>query len=146
MNERKETGRDVYLIRLSAIVIVLLVVPLGLFARSQRSGADPGTLTGFLATYAGDALWPILFYFLARLAFPTGSGRAIFVGVLVFTLGLEFLQLVRLEPLITLRKLPVLGFLLGNTFVWSDVVCLAIGSLVAVAIDFWLRTNTKSYP
>jgi len=41
--------------RLFAVLVVLIVIPIGLLARSHRAGADPGTLIGFFATYTGVA-------------------------------------------------------------------------------------------
>ena len=56
--------------RLFAVLVVMVVIPIGLFARSHRAGADSSSLPGFLATYLGDTLWPIMFYFAARFCFP----------------------------------------------------------------------------
>jgi len=129
--------------RLSAALVVLLVIPVGLLARSHRAGADPATLSGFLSTYTGDTLWPILFFFLGRFAFPAANRRRIAAVVLTLTLGLEFGQLRQPEFLQWLRRQPILGFMLGNTFVWSDVACLLVGSVLAVLIDAILSVSLK---
>lgn len=127
--------------RFAAILIIGIVIPLGLFARSRRSGADPSTVGGFLANYAGDTLWPVMFFFLARFVFPMASRRNIAIGVLTLTLGLEFGQLCRLDVLQQLRQWPVIGFLLGNTFLWSDVGCLIVGTALAVLLDVALQST-----
>ncbi len=121
--------------RFSAALAVLLVIPVGLFARSQRAGADPASVPGFLATYAGDTLWPILFFFLGRFACPrTGRWRLAAV-TLGLTLALEFGQLWQPPYLQWLRQQPGIGFILGNYFVWSDVACLLVGTALAVIVD-----------
>lgn len=122
--------------RLFASLMVVAVIPIGLLARSMRADATPGTIVGFLATYAGDTLWPMMFYFLGRFVWPRLSIRWLLAGVLVLTLSLEFRQLWNPTWLQWLRRQPVSGFLLGTTFLWSDVVCCVIGSLIAVLLDW----------
>ena len=129
--------------RLLAAVLVLLVIPIGLFARSQRPGADPATVLGFLATYAGDTLWPIMFFFIGRFAFPSAGRWRILACVLGLTLTLEFGQLWQPPTLQWLRTLPVIGFLLGNSFLWSDVACLLVGGLISVVVDALLSFIVK---
>ena len=113
--------------RLIAASIVALVIPLGLFARSHRAGATLETFEGFLATYTGDTLWPVMFYFLGRFAWPGARHRTLVLAVLVITLGLEFGQLWKPPILQFLRAQPISGFILGNRFIWSDVVCCVVG-------------------
>lgn len=121
--------------RLSAALVVLLVIPIGLFARSHRVGADPATAPGFFATYTGDTLWPILFFFFGRFARPRTDRWRLAAAVLTLTLMLEFGQLWQPPFLQWLRQQPGIGFILGNFFVWSDVACLLVGTGIAVIVD-----------
>ena len=130
--------------RLIAVIVILVVIPLGIFARSHRSGADPSTLLGFLATYAGDTLWPIMFYFFGRFCLPRASRLTLVVLALSITLTLEFGQLWNPPFLLWLRQQPIIGFILGNTFIWSDVWCCAIGTFSAALIDFLLAARSGS--
>ncbi len=131
--------------RLLALAVMLTVIPTGLFARSQRSGADPATLTGFLAAYTGDTLWPILFYFLFRFLVPTAKVTSLLLAAIGLTLGIEFLQLWQLSVLEWLRDQPVIGFILGSTFIWSDIYCCVVGALIAGVIDLaFIRTNRST--
>lgn len=133
--------------RLFAALVIVTVIPLGLIARSFRSGASSETFGGFVATYLGDTLWPVMFYFLARFVFPKAS-RVVLLGfVLLVTLTLEFGQLWKPRLLQWMRKQPVIGFILGNQFIWSDVVCCSVGAIVAVVVDLvfmaWLVRSSK---
>lgn len=121
--------------RLIACVVVLAVIPIGLVARSHRAEADANTLLGFLATYTGDFLWPIMFFFIGRFWFPAARSYKIFAVTLALTLTLEFGQLWQPPTLQWLRNQPIVGFLLGNSFVWSDVLCCLVGGCVALAVD-----------
>ena len=131
--------------RLLAVAVVLIVIPIGLFARSHRHGADPSTLLGFLATYAGDTLWPIMFYFAARFLFPAARVISLLLFVLALTLTLEFSQLWKPPLLVYLRTKPGIGFVLGNSFIWSDVVRCLVGSALAALIDV-LSSNLLAKP
>jgi len=122
-------------VRIFAIAVVVIIVPIGLFARSHRAGADPGTLIGFLATYVGDTLWPILFFFLGRFVWPSARMLHLFIGTLALTFAIEFSQLWQPDWLQWLRTQPVIGFILGNSFIWSDVVCCFVGAGIAVGLD-----------
>ena len=121
--------------RIVSCLVVLVVIPIGLFARAHRAGADPATLLGFLSVYTGDTLWPIMFYFMAKFCSPQSRIISLLVFVLGLTLTLEFGQLVRSPTLDWLRKQPGIGFVLGSTFIWSDVICCTVGAAIAVAFD-----------
>ena len=121
--------------RVISLCCAFAVVPVGLLARSYRDGADSATIVGFLASYLGDTLWPIMFFFLARFVWPIASWRVLAFGTLTLTLTLEFGQLWKPPLLQWLREQPGIGFVLGNSFVWSDVVCIAVGTLFAVGFD-----------
>ena len=123
--------------RLFAALVVFSVIPIGLFARSHRAGADPTNPIGFLATYAGDTLWPIMFYFAARFCFPAARIVSLLLFVLALTLTLEFSQLWKPPWLECLRSKPGIGFVLGSSFVWSDVVCCWAGSILAMLFDLF---------
>jgi glycopeptide antibiotics resistance protein len=120
---------------LLAATTVACVIPVGLSARCYRPGADPATLLGFLATYLGDTLWPVMFYFIGRFCFPNAPARKLIVATLAITLTLEFSQLWKPTTLQWLRQQPIIGFILGNHFIWSDVVCCVTGTLLAWLID-----------
>ena len=126
--------------RLWAVAVVAIVIPLGLLARSHRAGADPATLAGFFATYTGDTLWPIMFYFAGRFCFPNAKLVSLVMCVVALTLTLEFSQLWKPPWLMSLRAMPGIGFVLGNHFIWSDVACCLVGSGLAMLVDLIRRS------
>lgn len=127
-------------IRLFAAAAIAVVIPLGLVARRIRPDEGIASVGDFVATYAADTLWPVLFYCIGRFIWPIAGRQRVGAGVLLFTWALEFSQLVKFDWLIWLRHQPGIGFLLGDTFVWSDVVCCFVGTLAAVAGDWLLRS------
>ena len=127
-------------IRLVAVICFITVVMLGLYARSQRPDAESTTWIGFLATYAGDTLWPVAFCLFGRFLNPGTNGKLLVIGVLALTLVIEFGQLWNPPILQWLRGQPGIGFMLGNSFLWSDVACLLVGSILAFFLDMLLTT------
>ncbi len=124
--------------RALAVLVIVTVIPIGLWARSMRSGADPNSLLGFFAAYAGDTLWPVMFFFMGRFLFPKINRQWLTTMVLALTMSLEFGQLWKPPTLQWLRQQPGIGFLLGNTFLWSDIMCLIVGSAIAAVVDYAL--------
>lgn len=133
--------------RVLAALVIVTVIPIGLLARSMKSGSDPNSLFGFFGTYAGDTLWLVMFFFMGRFLFPKIKRRWLAIFVLALTMSLEFGQLWKPPTLQWLRQQPGIGFVLGNTFVWSDVVCLVVGTAIAIIADYalimWCRPTGR---
>lgn len=120
------------------LVIGLLVIPMGLVARSFRDGADASSFAGFVWTYLGDTLWAVMFFFLIAAGVPRWRTSALSAVTLMLTLAIEFSQRYEVEPLASLRAFPPTAFLLGKQFLWSDVACLFVGTLLAAIIHLAL--------
>ncbi|QDT03848.1 hypothetical protein K227x_22330 [Rubripirellula lacrimiformis] len=73
----------------------------------------------------------------SRRAIPIES----LLATLSITLALEFGQLWKPPTLQSLRQQPIIGFLLGNQFIWSDVICCVTGAVSATLADslFFVR-------
>lgn len=126
--------------RWSYFVLAVVVVGLGLFTRSETP-----LLPEFVKLYFGDALWAVMFFLGFAGLFPTASTGRILLLTAVLVFGLEFLQLAKWPWLVQLRQLPLPRFLLGTTFLWSDVIGLAVGCSVAAAGDgLFLRSRDVS--
>ncbi|MFN3168649.1 MAG: DUF2809 domain-containing protein [Phycisphaeraceae bacterium] len=127
------------------LAAILLIIPIGLFARSHRDGADASTLAGFVATYLGDVLWATMFFLVFALITPRRSTLVLSAITLVFTLGIEASQLYQGEPLKTLRAFKPTGFLLGKQFLWSDVACLVVGTALAAGLHRLFMPQTLKH-
>jgi len=125
-------------IRWFYFAIAVLVVPIGLLARSMRAHADPATASGFVATYLGDTLWAVLFYFAIATCLPRLRTLTLAGLTLLITVSIEVSQLYGGEPLATLRSFRPTRFLLGTQFLWSDIACLLVGTAMSAAIHGYL--------
>lgn len=132
--------------RLIYLAVSGSMIPIGLIARSLRGDADVSTSLGFITTYLGDALWAVMFFFLFAailLSWPTTRLLAL---TLAFTIGIELSQLYHGEPLATLRSFPPTRFLLGSTFLWSDIICLTVGTTLASALHLLIPSRKSAAP
>ena len=116
------------------LAIALSVIPLGLIARSLRGEADRSTAFGFITTYLGDTLWAVMFFFFFAALLFHWKSRALGLLTLGFTVAIEVSQLYHGEPMATLRSFPPTRFLLGSHFLWSDIMCLVVGTAMATAV------------
>ncbi len=125
--------------RLCYLGIALCVIPIGLFARSLRSNAEPSTPFGFISTYLADTLWAVMFFFLFAALMVRAKAWRVGLFTLVFTVVIEVSQLYQGEPLASLRGFPPTRFLLGTNFLWSDIACLCVGTAAAAALHHLIR-------
>ena len=100
----------------------------------MRGDADSTTALGFITTFLGDTLWAVMFFFLFAALLFHWKSRALGLLTIGFTISIEMSQLYNGEPLATLRGFPPARFLLGTNFLWSDVICLTVGTTLAVCI------------
>ena len=85
----------------------------------------------FIATYGGDTIWAGQFLFFLRIIFiHTSLARLAFLN---FSLGVlvEISQLYDAAWIDSIRSTVVGEALLGLGFLWSDIICYAVGTLVA---------------
>ena len=120
-------------------VFLLMTAVLGLSTR--KFGASIPT---FVATYGGDTLWALLVFWLWGWLFPRAStGRvAIFAGVC--SLLIELSQLIQTPWVQELRRIKRSALVIGHGFLWSDLLCYAVGIGIGVALEWgWaIRGNT----
>lgn len=112
--------------RLSAVVAVPLVVAAGLGVRAAGAGA--------VASGAGDALYAVLVYTLVVVLGPRWRPVAAALTALAVCWLVELSQLTGLPADLADAWWPA-RYVLGTSFVWTDLVLYTLGVLVAVAVD-----------
>lgn len=122
--------------RLWLAATAALVTAAGL---ASRSGSIP--LPDFVETYAGDTLWAVLVFLVLAFAFPTRR-VAILAGVaFAISLSVELLQLYQAPWLNEIRGTLPGRLLLGQGFLFSDLLCYALGIAVA-SIVYCIATRS----
>jgi hypothetical protein len=120
-------------LRLRYAVLLAATVLLGLASRRYAEA-----LPRFVAAYAGDALWAAMVYWMGVLAWPMLSRKQLAGAALGVAVVVELSQLYRAAWIDAVRASRLGGLVLGRGFLWSDLVCYAVGVAAAVGIDFAL--------
>ena len=110
------------------LLTTTLVVALGL-------GSRHSSLPAVVHLYFGDMLWGSLFFLLGAMLAPRASPAVLGLGAVVTTEVIELSQLSQAKALLLARSSRLGGLLLGHQFLWSDVVCVALGAVLAAVLD-----------
>ena len=111
--------------RLNYFITILLVLILGILSRK---------ITG-IPLFIGDVLYAVLIYFGFRFLIMDSRKSTSLLLSLLFCFGIEILQLVQIDSLIAIRKTTLGHYILGEGFLWLDLLCYVIGSLVTYYFD-----------
>lgn len=111
--------------RLTYFFVSLFVLILGVLSRK----------ISIIPLFIGDVLYAVLIYFGLRFLFIHLKTHKIFLLSLLFCFGIEILQLVQIDWLIAVRKTTLGHYVLGQGFLWEDLFCYLIGTLIAFLID-----------
>jgi len=109
---------------------VLTTVALGLASRRFAAA-----LPGFVAAYAGDALWAAMVFWLAAAAFPRAGTARLAAGALALSVAVEVSQLHHAPWIDAVRATRPGALVLGHGFLWSDLACYAVGVGAAALLD-----------
>ncbi|WP_182112712.1 MULTISPECIES: DUF2809 domain-containing protein [unclassified Actinotalea] len=93
---------------------------------------------GLAADLGGGALYAALLYVLVALAVPRARSWRVGLAALALSVAVELLQLTDL-PRDVVAQVPVARYVLGTTFVATDLLAYAVGAALATAADVVLR-------
>lgn len=111
--------------RQNYFILILIVLILGILSRK----------ISVIPLFIGDVLYAVLIYFGLRFLFIHLKTHKTFLLSLLFCFSIETLQLVQMDWLIGLRKTTLGHYILGQGFLWLDLLCYIIGGLLAYIID-----------
>ena len=111
--------------RQNYFILILFVLILGILSRK----------ISVIPLFIGDVLYAVLIYFGLRFLFIHLKTHKTFLLSLLFCFSIEILQLVQMDWLIGLRKTTLGHYILGQGFLWLDLLCYIIGGLLAYIID-----------
>lgn len=117
---------------LKYLPLAVLIIALGLPAR---------LVPPWYVAYAGDFLWAMLLYFVCALILRRSTQQT-FLLALVIAFLIEISQLFHPPLLERLRSVRPLAFVLGFSFLWSDIAAYTLGITLATVIDHALLGRT----
>lgn len=95
----------------------------------------------FVRNYVGDALWALMVFWGIGLVFNRLPTKQAAVLAITFAYLIEWSQLYHPRWLDNLRMTRLGGLVLGFTFVWSDLICYALGIAIGVFLERFVIRN-----
>ena len=108
------------------------VITIALGLASRRFAVS---LPDFVRLYAGDALWAATVYFLGATLWPRARIAWLAAGAVTFAFAVEASQLYQASWIDGVRSTRLGALVLGQGFLWSDLVCYAVGVIAAALVD-----------
>lgn len=91
-------------------------------------------LPEFCILYVGDVLWGALFFTLAAWITPRATALRLWACATLAVEAIELSQLYHAPLAQQIRATALGGLLLGHSFLWSDVLCVALGTSAAALL------------
>ena len=112
----------------------MIVMALGLASRRYGTSLPP-----FLSEYAGDTLWAFLVFLGISALRP--DARLWYRGAMAlgFAFLVELSQLYHAPWIDAIRSTKIGGLILGFGFLWTDLVCYAVGVGIGILLDWVLH-------
>ena len=118
--------------RIQYFILIILVIALGITSRKMEG----------VPTFFGDTLYAVMVYFGLRMLFVNFNIQKTAILALLFCFTIEFLQLYDAEWMLEIRKTTFGHYVLGQGFLWSDLVYYGIGVIIAFLMDFkWIKNR-----
>lgn len=111
--------------RIQYFILFLSVIILGILSRK----------ISFIPLWIGDFLYAVMIYLLVRILLPFKKALYILVSSLLICFSIEFLQLYQGEWIIELRKTLFRRYVLGQGFLWSDILAYTFGATFTFLIE-----------
>ena len=107
-----------------SLIGIIVLIPLGLYSRH----------ISWLPKETGDALWAMMVFCLWCIILVKSKLRTVAIVSLAHSFILEFSQLLRWQLLVSFRDTFVGHMMLGQGFLWTDLVAYVIG----ITIIYWV--------
>lgn len=112
--------------KLNYCITVFIVIILGIISRK----------ISLIPLFFGDLLYAVMIYFILKTILSDIGAIQITILALLICYGIEFFQLYQANWIITIRKTLVGRYVLGQGFLWSDILAYTFGIAIARTIDF----------
>lgn len=113
------------------LLLIIVATCLGILSRKYGS-----ILPDIVARYAGDTMWAFALYYVIALFSLKRTFSFRFLLTLVLSALDEFSQLYHASWIDEVRNTTVGSLVLGNTFLWTDLLCYLAGAVLAVVVDY----------
>ncbi|MGG7177935.1 DUF2809 domain-containing protein [Clostridium paraputrificum] len=118
--------------RKRVLYICLIIIVMGLGILSRKYG---DYMPAFLKEYSGDTLWALMVYLGFGFLLNKASIQKVSIISIVFSWGIEFSQLYQGGWINQIRDTTIGGLVLGHGFLFSDLICYAVGIIIGILIE-----------
>ena len=112
------------------VALACLTIGAGLASRRY-----PAFFPAFIARYAGDTLWATMVFWILALGWRRARTRGLAGGAIAISFAVECSQLYHAAWIDSIRRARIGALVLGRGFLWSDLVCYAVGVGIAAVLD-----------
>ncbi|WP_447637404.1 ribosomal maturation YjgA family protein [Flavobacterium microcysteis] len=120
--------------RLSYLLFIFGTIVLGLLSRAIKT----------IPLFIGDMLYAIMIYFMIHFLFPKAKTRTIALVSLLVCYAIETLQLYQADWIVNIRSTTIGHLILGQGFLWSDIIAYTFGIGIVFIIESFLKKPTDS--
>ncbi len=106
------------------IIGIILLIPIGLISRR----------IGWIPTETGDALWAMMIFCLWRIVLHNKKLPTVAIVSLAHCYLVEFSQMITWRWLVSFRQTFIGHMMLGQGFLWIDLLAYSIGIIVIYMI------------
>ena len=122
-------------LRITYGCLIVIIIIAGLLSRDFS----------FIPLFIGDILWALMVYFIMNFLFLNKSVKFNVIGSLLFCYAIEFSQLYKAPCINDLRHTLFGRLVLGEGFLWSDLLCYTVGVAIGVWIDEIVSRNISPF-
>ena len=119
--------------RLTYIGAIAVLIVIGLLSRK----------VSFVPQCFGDSLWAVVMYCCWRIVLVKRPPYVAAAFALVTSFAVEFSQLIKWHWLVELRSTKIGHLLLGQGFLWSDLIAYTVGIAAALLCTMALRRSSR---
>jgi len=117
---------------LVSLIGIIVLIPLGLYSRHLK----------WIPEETGDALWAMMVFCLWRIIMVKQSLRLVAIISLTHSFLVEFSQLLRWSWLVSFRSTFIGHMMLGQGFLWTDLLAYLIGILLIFCLFQSMERNS----
>ena len=117
---------------LVSLIGIIVLIPLGLYSRHLK----------WIPEETGDALWAMMVFCLWRIILVKQSLRLVAIISLMLSFLVEFSQILRWSWLVSFRSTFSCHMMLGQGFLWTDLLAYLIGILLIFCLFQSMERNS----
>ena len=127
-----ENSKPIIINRKRMVYFGLVVVTIGLGLLSRTSLTPK-----LIFPYIGDSLYALMMYWGIAFLWIKASPKQVFLTSILICIGIECSQLYQADWINAIRQHKVGRLILGQGFLWSDLLSYIVGGLVGFTLESW---------